>query len=41
MITLIRTNSDHPDFRELVKHLDADLAKRDGDVAHSMHSSTR
>jgi GNAT superfamily N-acetyltransferase len=31
MITLTRTNSDHPDFRELVKHLDADLAKRDGD----------
>ncbi len=31
MIKLIRTNSDNPDFIELVKLLDADLAKRDGD----------
>ena len=31
MIRVIRTNSDDQDFIELVKHLDADLAKRDGD----------
>ena len=31
MISIIRTNSDDQDFIELVKHLDADLAKRDGD----------
>ena len=31
MITLVKTNSDNPDFINLVKHLDADLAKRDGD----------
>lgn len=31
MIKLIRTNSDNPDFIELVKLLDADLAKRDGE----------
>ena len=31
MISVIRTNSDDQDFIELVKHLDADLAKRDGD----------
>ncbi|SKB31408.1 GNAT family N-acetyltransferase [Daejeonella lutea] len=30
MITLIRTESDNQDFRELVKQLDADLAIRDG-----------
>ena len=30
MITTIRTNSENQDFRELVKHLDADLAIRDG-----------
>jgi putative acetyltransferase len=29
-IRLIRTNSDNKDFMELVKHLDADLAQRDG-----------
>lgn len=28
---LIRTNADNKDFIELVKHLDADLAIRDGD----------
>lgn len=28
----IRTNSNDPDFLELVKHLDADLAARDGEV---------
>lgn len=28
---LLRTDSTHPDFIELVKHLDADLAIRDGD----------
>jgi GNAT superfamily N-acetyltransferase len=31
MIKIIRTDSDNPDFVELVKHLDVDLAKRDGD----------
>lgn len=31
MIHLTRTNSDNKDFIELVKHLDADLAVRDGD----------
>ena len=31
MIELLRTNSDNPDFIELVKHLDADLAQRDGE----------
>ncbi|RZK20135.1 MAG: GNAT family N-acetyltransferase [Pedobacter sp.] len=30
-LTLIRTNSDHPDFRQLVVLLDQDLAIRDGD----------
>ncbi len=31
MIKLIRTDSYNPDFIELVRHLDADLAQRDGD----------
>lgn len=31
MTELIRTDSDNPDFIELVKQLDADLAERDGD----------
>lgn len=31
MIKLVRTNSDNADFLELVKHLDADLAARDGE----------
>ena len=30
MIRLVRTSSDNPDFIQLVKHLDADLAERDG-----------
>ena len=30
MIKTIRTNSDNPDFIQLVKHLDAELAERDG-----------
>ena len=30
MITTIRTNSDNRDFIQLVKHLDAELAERDG-----------
>ena len=30
-LTLIRTNSDNPDFRKLVTLLDKDLAVRDGD----------
>lgn len=37
MIQLIRTNSDNKDFIELVKHLDADLAIRDGDD-HAFYS---
>lgn len=31
MVTLIRTNSENEDFISLVRLLDADLAKRDGD----------
>ncbi|OIQ96027.1 putative N-acetyltransferase YsnE [mine drainage metagenome] len=31
MIQLIRTDSGNKDFIELVKHLDADLAEKDGD----------
>lgn len=31
MITLLRTDSGNEDFIELVTHLDADLAERDGD----------
>jgi putative acetyltransferase len=30
MITLVRTDSDHPDFVAMVRLLDADLAHRDG-----------
>lgn len=30
MLHLIRTNSDHKDFINLVRHLDAELAERDG-----------
>ena len=37
MIRLKRTDSDNPDFIELVKHLDADLAERDGDQ-HSFYN---
>ena len=37
MIKTIKTNSDNPDFIALVKLLDADLAKRDGDE-HSFYS---
>lgn len=37
MIQLLRTDSTNPDFAELVKHLDADLAKRDGEE-HSFYS---
>jgi len=31
MINVVRTDSDNQDFIHLVKHLDADLAERDGD----------
>lgn len=31
MLAVIRTNSENPDFVSLVRLLDADLAKRDGD----------
>lgn len=37
MIKIVRTNSDNHDFRELVKLLDADLAKRDGED-HSFYA---
>ncbi len=37
MITLLRTNSEHRDFVELVRLLDADLAKRDG-ADHSFYA---
>ena len=37
MIRLIRTNSENDDFVELVKHLDADLAQRDG-ADHSFYA---
>lgn len=37
MIKIIRTDSDNQDFIELVKHLDADLAKRDGND-HSFYN---
>lgn len=37
MITTIRTNATHPDFIELVKYLDADLAIRDG-ADHSFYN---
>ena len=30
MIRILRTNSDNPDFIELVKHLDTYLAEKDG-----------
>lgn len=37
MITLVRTNSDNHNFIELVKKLDADLARRDGND-HSFYA---
>jgi len=37
MVKIIRTNSDHPAFIELVKSLDKDLAERDG-LDHSFYS---
>lgn len=37
MIQIIRTDSENKDFIELVKYLDADLAKRDGDE-HSFYA---
>jgi GNAT superfamily N-acetyltransferase len=37
MIKTIRTNSENPDFKELVKLLDADLAIRDGED-HSFYA---
>jgi putative acetyltransferase len=37
MISIIRTNSDNHDFKELVKLLDADLAIRDGED-HSFYA---
>jgi GNAT superfamily N-acetyltransferase len=37
MLTLRRTDSTDPDFIELVKHLDADLAQRDGED-HSFYA---
>ena len=37
MISLLRTNSDNPDFIQLVRLLDADLAERDG-KEHSFYA---
>ncbi len=37
IIRITRTNSDDQDFIELVKHLDADLSKRDGNE-HSFYA---
>jgi putative acetyltransferase len=37
MIVILRTDSDNPDFIELVKLLDADLANRDGEE-HSFYA---
>jgi putative acetyltransferase len=37
MNKILRTDSSNPDFIELVKHLDADLAKRDGEE-HSFYA---
>jgi GNAT superfamily N-acetyltransferase len=37
MINIIRTDSANPDFIQLIKYLDADLAKRDGDD-HSFYA---
>lgn len=37
MITLLRTDSTHPDFREMVDLLNADLAIRNGD-SHAFYS---
>jgi len=37
MIKIVRTNSDNQDFISLVKHLDADLAERDG-LDHSFYA---
>ena len=37
MIRITRTNSDNQDFIQLVKHLDADLAERDGED-HSFYA---
>ena len=37
MLRIIRTDSDNQDFIQLVKQLDADLAKRDGDD-HSFYA---
>ena len=37
MIRILRTNSDNKSFVKLVRHLDADLAERDGDE-HSFYA---
>ena len=37
MLNIVRTNSENPDFVRLVKLLDADLAKRDGEE-HEFYS---
>ena len=36
MVRIVRTTSDNPDFIDLVKSLDADLASRDGEL-HSFY----
>ena len=37
MLKLVRSDSDNRDFIQLVKHLDADLAQRDG-IEHSFYT---
>ncbi|MEZ4777624.1 MAG: GNAT family N-acetyltransferase [Bacteroidia bacterium] len=37
MITISRTNAENSDFAELVRHLDSDLARRDGED-HSFYA---
>ena len=41
MITLLKTNSSHPDFIKLVELLDAELAERDGDEHAFYHQFNR
>jgi putative acetyltransferase len=38
MITLIRTNTSHPDYQLLVPQLDKDLAIRDGEVYQAFYA---
>lgn len=38
MITLLRTDSSHPDYLLLVTALDKDLATREGDIYHNFYA---